>query len=233
MKPVIGISCGQRLTVKEQFLRNEYCEAIIKNGGLPLILPVCQQSELSGELLERCDGLMLTGGGDIKPLFYQDVLIDSLAENIDESRDSFEIAIFKAALEGQKPVLGICRGLQVINVALNGTLIQDIDRERPHSLVHRAESNLETLEHRVSLQVGTRAHRIFGPNIQVNSTHHQAVKELGVGLVAVGWSPDGVIEAIEGVEETWITAVQWHPERLLEQDGMNRLFRELMNQTRQ
>lgn len=192
-----------------------YVSAVAGAGGIPLIL-----SQLIGEArvaraLEGCDGLLLTGGEDVDPAYYGEEPSRALGA-VDRERDEFELALFHAARAARLPVLGICRGIQLVNVALGGTLYQDLPSERPGSLDHDPDAPRHTRTHHVRLASGSRAARALGVDRLVpNSFHHQAIKDLAPALVATGWSDDGVIEAVEGGSaDPWLLAVQWHPEEM-------------------
>ncbi len=193
-----------------------YVRVVAGAGGVPLILSQLMDAAHAGAALEACDGLLLTGGEDIDPAYYGAERSPKLGA-VDHERDRFELALFTAARERGLPVLGICRGLQLINVALGGTLYQDLPSERPSDVDHNPDSSRHARAHHVRLAPGSRAARVLGVDRLVpNSFHHQAVKQLGAGLVASGWSDDGLVEAIETSEGPWLLAVQWHPEEMHE-----------------
>lgn len=223
MKPIIGISCSQRRWAGEYYLRTDYVRAIAENGGAPLLIPINQDSKVLADSLEYCDGLLLTGGGDLGPGFHRNRLPIYL-ENVDEERDWFEIGLVKLVLQSGKPILAVCRGLQVLNVALYGTLYHDINTELPNSGMHQPDSIVSEASHPVYFKENTRLFNIFGEEALVNSAHHQAIKNLGKKLTIGALSPDGLIEAVEG-EEGFVIGIQWHPERLLHIPPMNHLFR--------
>jgi putative glutamine amidotransferase len=227
-KPVIGISCNQRLVPGEIFLKTEYVAAIIKNGGLPILIPVNQDEELIDDWVTVCQGLLLTGGGDIDPAFYGREMLPRVNLNIDQERDRFEIGLAQRALNIKMPILAICRGIQVLNVCLHGTLFQDINLELPDSGVHQADSMSKPAFHPVFFKKNTRIEKLLGDQALVNSTHHQAINNPGNGLIISGTSPDGIVESVEGGKDSWIIGVQWHPERMAETDSMRALFGELI-----
>jgi putative glutamine amidotransferase len=179
-------------------------------GGLAVLLAVDVSAPL--ELLDRIDGLMLIGGADLDPAMYG-APRDPATESVYPERDAFEIAMLRGALERELPVLGICRGLQILNVALGGTLLQDLvaaDGSHPH---RRVRGTFEGNDHTVSLTAGSLAARAVGDEDHLaHCHHHQAVLSLGDGLVVSGRAEDGVIEAIELVDGRWALGVQWHPE---------------------
>lgn len=230
MKPMIGISSNQRRWAGEYYLRTDYVRAITENSGAPLLIPINNDPRLLEDSLEYCDGLLLSGGGDLGPDFHQDQS-RLLLENIDEERDWFEIGLIRQALNKGKPILAICRGLQVLNVALGGSLYYDLNLELPNSGSHQADAIACEASHPVYFKKNTRLADIFGEETLVNSSHHQAIKDLGTGLKVSGVSPDGIIEAVEG-EEGFVVGVQWHPERLLHIPAMSKIFKDFIEACR-
>ncbi len=230
MKPIIGVSCNQRRWAGEYFLRTDYVRGITENSGAPLLIPVNQDPQVLADSLEYCDGLLLTGGGDLGPNFHEN-RPSLYLENVDEERDWFEIGLVRLALTAGKPVLAICRGLQVLNVALQGKLYHDLNTELPDSGSHQPDELAYEASHPVYFKENTRLARIFGEEALVNSAHHQAIKELGAGLIVSGVSPDGLIEAVEK-EEGFVVGVQWHPERLLHIPAMNQIFKDFIEACR-
>jgi putative glutamine amidotransferase len=192
-----------------------YVSAVLAAGGMPLIVsPLIGETRAAG-LLEGMDGLLLTGGEDIDPALYRESR-SALLGPVDRERDRFEIALFTEAWRTGVPVLAICRGLQLVNVALGGTLWQDLPSERTGTVVHAARSERAERTHAVSLRPGSRlGDAIGGAHLDVNSFHHQAVKDLAPGLAASAWADDGLIEGLESeAEAPWLLAVQWHPEEM-------------------
>jgi putative glutamine amidotransferase len=212
-----------------------YVRAVAGAGGVPLILSQLMQPEQVGPALDACDGLLLTGGEDVDPAHYGEAPSPKLGA-VDRERDQFELALVAAARERGLPVLGICRGIQLINVALGGTLYQDLPTERPSAVDHDPRSAARHARtHHVRLAPGSRAAQVLGVDRLVpNSFHHQAVKQLAPGLVASGWSDDGLIEAVETTEAPWLLAVQWHPEEMHEDVTAPELglFRALVEEAR-
>ncbi len=176
------------------------------------------------------DALLLGGGGDVDPSRYGRRPIGNGSLEIDEGRDELDFALFDRARRSGAPVLGICRGLQVINVALGGTLVQDIPSERPSEVTHqRAREEKTRRDHSVTVAPGTLLSSIArGHELAVNSRHHQAIERVGAGLRVSGLAPDGVPEAVELPGEQWILAVQWHPENLASDPASERLFAEFI-----
>ncbi len=192
-----------------------YVQALLAAGGVPLILSPLMGAALAGSALDGCDGLLLTGGEDIHPSWYG-ADPSPLLSPPSQERDLFELALFAVARQRGLPILGICRGIQLINVALGGTLFQDLPSERPSSVDHSPSGSRNSRSHAIRLEPGSRAAAALdATSIMVNSLHHQAIRDLAPGLVASGWTDDGLIEAAETRKDaSWILAVQWHPEEM-------------------
>jgi putative glutamine amidotransferase len=192
-----------------------YVQAVLAAGGVPLILSPLVSPSLAGGVLEGIDGLLLTGGEDLDPAWYG-AEPSPLLSPPSRERDLFELALFAVARQRRMPILGICRGIQLINVGMGGTLYQDVAAEYSGSVNHRPDSPRDSRSHRVTLQSGSRAAETLGStSVSVNSSHHQAIKDLAKGLLATGWTDDQLIEAVETPADTpWLLAVQWHPEEM-------------------
>jgi putative glutamine amidotransferase len=191
-----------------------YIRALLAAGGVPLVLSPLMGASLAARALDGIDGLILTGGEDLDPSWYG-APPSPLLTPPSRDRDLFELALFGAARERQLPILGICRGIQLINVAMGGSLYQDLPSERPGSVEHRPEGSRDLRSHRIRLQPGSRASAAMATTtLAVNSSHHQGIKDLASGLLATGWSDDGLIEVAETPAEPWLLAVQWHPEEM-------------------
>jgi putative glutamine amidotransferase len=213
-----------------------YVKSVIAAGGVPLILSPLLGPSLAARALAGADGLLFTGGEDIDPAWYQAERSPHIYPPSRE-RDLFELALFAAARQMELPILGICRGIQLINVALGGTLFQDLASERPGPIDHNTSSPRDARTHGIRLAPGSRAAAALGGasgHLRVNSFHHQAILDLAKGLVASGWSDDDLIEAVEGVPGSpWLLAVQWHPEEMFA-DGAapeRGLFRALVEES--
>jgi putative glutamine amidotransferase len=225
VKPRIGITTSP--TVHEdrflEALDRAYVTAVIRAGAVPLVLPVF--SGATGELEDvvTClDGLLLSGGGDIDPARYGGTSRPEV-KGVDAERDTFELELARAAVRAGLPMLGICRGSQLLNVAMGGTLVEDLAdvTELPHC---QRERWAETV-HEVQTLEGSRLQTVVGAGVLgVNSLHHQAVDVVGTGLRACAWADDGVIEAVEGVGPLRLLGVQWHPELLPTEAGHPALF---------
>ena len=187
-------------------------QAVTKSGGIPVILPSIKAADASA-YLDLFDGLLLLGGFDVDPTFYNEEPYYDLGTTF-RKRDLFEIALIKAAVEAGKPVFGICRGLQVLNVALGGTLYQDLSENPQAKLKHSqlAPGNLPS--HHINVKNDTLLHSLIQERSYVNSRHHQAIHHLAPGLHVVAQADDGVIEAVESKDSNQILGVQWHPENM-------------------
>jgi putative glutamine amidotransferase len=221
MRPRIGITSWHRDDKdgleRWEAIRDTYTGAIRTAGGVPLILPIADDDpDLITNYLEAVDGLLFTGGEDVAPAYYGEAQ-DERCEEPDRERDLFEIHLARAALSRRMPILGICRGLQLLNVAAGGTLYQDIQC-RPGTKAYHAASTADRqkLIHAVRILPGTRLHAIMGViESRVTSTHHQLVKDLAPGFrVTAESQEDGIVEGIEQPDHPFLVAVQWHAERM-------------------
>ncbi len=231
-QPLIGITTRQAQTsegLQAFSLLRAYVDAVLEAGGMPLLIPAALPASQASRLLDRVDALILSGGGDIHPQFFPGVPHPSV-DGIDMERDALELSLARRAVEKGKPLLGICRGCQVLNVALGGTLYTHLPHQLENSLEHSLPGmQRRTLAHTVRIQPESRLGRILGePILWVNSLHHQGVAELGDGLRASAWAEDGLIEGIELENRSFVIGVQWHPEWLTDQEPMRRLFRQLI-----
>ena len=231
-KPVIGISgslivddAGSFAGYKRSYVNNDYILSVIRNGGIPFIIPFNENEEVIKAQMEMIDGLLLSGGQDVAPKNYGEEPTPKLGDIFPE-RDDFEYGLLKSALEAKKPVLGICRGSQIINTYFNGSLYQDLSYIGKDVLKHNQVNSPSMVTHSVTIDKSSKLFDIFGEEkIMVNSFHHQAVKKVGEGLVKTAKAPDGIVEAIEKTDYPFLVAVQWHPEMLHNSvDMMNKLF---------
>ena len=190
-KPLIGISLGYGT---KNSVNSVYVESVLRNGGVPYLLPVTDDVELLRQIMAELDGIILTGGEDITPFFYGEEKHPKL-EDLNSKRDLYDLTLFKLATDRNVPVLGICRGLQLINVAMGGTLYQDIPTEHPSEVNHRPGHS--EVAHDVNLVSGSVVSELMGQSrIQVNSKHHQGIEKLAPGLKVTGWSPDSIPEIV-------------------------------------
>jgi putative glutamine amidotransferase len=230
-RPLIGISSYGRAGQRQTFsLPCEYVDVVRLSGGVPLVLPAVE-GEVP-EALEAIDALILPGGGDIDPAHYGGARHEA-NYGISPERDGFEMGLARAAIARRDlPILCICRGMQLVNVALGGDLVTHIPDHYGHGVAHR-HPELRPVPHPVRLEPTSRIARLLGATeLTVQSVHHQAVGRLGAGLRAVAWSPDGVIEAIESDDHPFLIGVQWHPELgALGDDRQRRMFEALVERT--
>lgn len=236
MSPIIGITTNQSTNAygfPTVMLMQAYIKAIMEAGGVPVLIPSLIAEEGWDVLYSRLDGILFSGGGDIGPQYFPGELHPRI-DDVDLQRDSIELKMVQAAASDGKPFLGICRGCQVMNVALGGTLYTHIADQLPNALDHSYPGNMRTvLVHQVKIEEGTRVAEIFGePIIKVNSLHHQGLKDIAPSLRVAGHAPDGLVEAIELPDHPFGVAVQWHPEWLTDQEGTRNLFRKFIEEAR-
>jgi putative glutamine amidotransferase len=235
-RPAVGITIGDD-PKRDGFhlLRADYVRSVEEAGGLPVVL-VPGKPQDAKELLSRLDALVLSGGADVDPALYGQAPHPKLGRVFAE-RDRFEIALCREALENDFPLLAICRGHQVLNVATGGTLVQDLPSEIGRVIEHDPEVERDVMAHQVSLVPGTRLREILGRDeVAVNSFHHQAVDRIGDGLVVSARSTfDSVIEGIEAPAHRFAIGVQWHPESFWggKPGGFASLFEGLMSAARE
>ncbi|MBC8331139.1 MAG: gamma-glutamyl-gamma-aminobutyrate hydrolase family protein [Anaerolineae bacterium] len=229
-KPVIGVTT-QRHTTKsgrlQIFIAEDYLTSVSNAGGIPLMIPLGLDNDQLDGIFPLLDGLLLTGGGDVDPQSYG-VQTQSQLMFVDPDRDRVEIHLAQKAVDAGLPFFGVCRGHQVVNVALGGTLYTDIADEYPNALQHRFSGKWarDHLAHRVQIDPQSRLARILGTDQpQVNSIHHQAIRELASGLVETAHAPDGIIEGTILPGHPFGLTVQWHPENLQAYESMRALFR--------
>lgn len=223
-EPVIGI-CALRERARWSFwdqpahlVADSYVGSVQRTGAVAILLPI--DTRATAELLGRIDALLVVGGADLDPATYGAAREPATVATTPQ-RDEFEIAMLRGALERGLPVLGICRGMQVINVAFGGTLVQDLVTEKGEHPHRKAVGTFEGTDHVVTLTHGSLAARAAGETVHVvRCHHHQAIGKLGDGLVVSGRAADGVVEAVEAADGRWLLGVQWHPEA----DERSRLF---------
>ncbi len=237
MTPVIGITAQQRDVATSygaqpaMTVTRSYSDAVAAAGGVPLLLPILDPATVP-HALDRLDGLVLTGGGDVSPGLYGGAGHEAVY-GVHDPRDQSELAIARYAAEKKMPVLAICRGIQILNVALGGDLIADIPSQVDGGFEHFVTGDGAATEahQAIELEETCGLARLFGTSsLKVNSLHHQAIATPAPGLRPVAWSEDGVIEAVEPEDPSWpLLAVQWHPENLVETEPAARtLFDELI-----
>jgi putative glutamine amidotransferase len=229
MKPLIGITTNQSKTPYGQptvMLMQSYINAVMDAGGVPVLIPSLIAEDGWDAVYARLDGILFSGGGDIG-LEYSPGEPHARIDDVDLARDAIELKMVQAAALDGKPFLGICRGCQVVNVALGGTLYTHIPDQLPNALDHSYPGNMRTmLVHDVKIEEGTHLAEIFGePILKVNSLHHQGIKDIAPSIRVAGHAPDGLVEAVELPDHPFGLAVQWHPEWLTDQQSMRNLFK--------
>lgn len=195
-----------------------YSDAVIQAGGVPLILPLTRSNKALRQAYETMDGMLFAGGNDLSPAMYGEKPAYEL-NNVSAFRDSYEAQLMRWALQDKKPLLAICRGMQLLNVIKGGTLYQDIAAQLPSASDHTASTQAKDrtfIAHKLRIKSGSQFAKIIGDDpLPTNTHHHQAIKKLGDQLVVVAWAEDGVIEAIELKNSGWVIGVQSHPEALV------------------
>jgi putative glutamine amidotransferase len=197
-------------------MNQRYYHAAAAAGAAPVLIPLLDDVEALRAIYERMNGILIPGGVDVDPAVFGEAPHERLGR-IDPARDRVEIQLVRWAVEDRKPLLGLCRGLQVINVALGGTLYQDLETEYPNAIKHDYFPNYgyarDHLAHPVAVEAGSRLrHALADPSVPVNSMHHQGIRALASSLVASATAPDGLIEAAELPNDSYLVGVQWHPE---------------------
>jgi putative glutamine amidotransferase len=231
-KPLIGLTCGAIKRDTGELYHGvlvAYTKSIVQAGGIPLLIPPTMDETLLRATYEHVDGVLMTGGGDVDPVLYG-MTDDGLVHNVQPERDATEINVAKWAAAEDKPLFGICRGSQVMNVALGGTLYRDIPAEYPHH--NDVEHDLwgskprDFEAHSVEVKDGTHLARVLNTHsVMVNTLHHQSVKDIAPGLHPSAAAPDGIIEGVELPNARFYVGVQWHPEEMTGySEPMRRLF---------
>ncbi len=223
--PVIGITRCSRL--------DDYVASVERAGGRARVLEI---GESPRALVEQLDGLLLTGGGDIDPAFYGEDRHPDV-DDAEPGRDEFEIDLARRSMNASLPLLAICRGAQVLNVAAGGTLIQDIPSALKTDVPHRLKEPKHAVAHEISVGPGTKLERALGERaatgtVPVNSRHHQSVGRLGAGLRQAASAPDGIVEAIESAADGYCIGVQWHPENFWQTGEFAPLFESFVTAAR-
>lgn len=236
-QPLIGITCSvveNSSGVLVHQLGEAYTRAILRAGGIPMLIPTGLDQPGLRSLLQRLDGVVLSGGGDISPGLFNGLPHPKIY-GISDERDQLEISLVHLVLEMDKPLLAICRGIQVLNIALGGKLHTHIQDQKEHSLKHDwfPKFPRDKLAHTVSLKCESLFDQIYGTDeIEVNSLHHQGISKVGEGLTATAIAPDGLVEGLEVPGVSFVLGVQWHPECLPDDTGSQKLFSALIQACR-
>lgn len=220
MKKVIGISGSILIDkgavfpgYKRAYVNNDYVQAVLLGGGVPLIIPVSIDEDVIEAQLKNIDGIILSGGEDVNPLLFGEQPSKFIGETMDD-RDKFDLLLIKHAVKMKKPILGICRGCQILNVAFGGDLYQDCSLAKNYQINHIQKCTTSQGSHTVDIEKDSYLYSVFGDREIVNSYHHMAIKNLADGFKAIAISKDGIVEGIEKNEDLFILGVQWHPEMM-------------------
>lgn len=235
-RPLIGLTTYRKTPAQNSpsvmALTPSYPEAVAEAGGVPLLIPLGLDEEALQTILDQVDGLLLTGGGDIAGDVYNSEHPEFIFD-VDPDRDRIELFLAREAVAAKKPLLAICRGHQVLNVALGGTLYEDILQLKPTAIKHDywGQYPRNFLSHDVCIDAGSKLAGCIGKTegVRVNSLHHQGVRDLAPGLAATAFAPDGLVESVEVLDHPFGIGVQWHPENLIHDNpDMLALFRGLV-----
>ncbi|MBT2573105.1 gamma-glutamyl-gamma-aminobutyrate hydrolase family protein [Bacillus sp. ISL-51] len=206
------------------YVNNDYVQSVAEAGGVPFILPVIKQPEMLKQQISRLDGVILSGGQDVNPQLYGEEPLQALGGTFPD-RDTYEQQLIKTAIALNKPILAICRGVQILNVTFGGSLYQDLTYASFAYIKHNQEKEPSLKTHCVSFEAGSHLHSLFGDSAMVNSFHHQIIKDVAPSFKATAYAKDGVIEGIERQGDLFVVGVQWHPEMLTKKhDDMKKLF---------
>ena len=223
-KPLIGIGTDVDVTPGKRdraFVYTTYVDALRRAGAIPVLIP--PQPENAAEIVSELDGVLLAGGFDCDPALYGEKPHPAL-EPMDERRQQNDVTLARIAREHDIPTLGICLGLQVMNVAAGGTLIQDLKTQHPTDIVHESDPS-DRVRHDVTVESGTKLSKIVpARELNVNSSHHQAINRVGEGLVETAHAPDGIIEGLEDPQHPFYLGIQWHPEDMTGEKSASSIF---------
>lgn len=231
LKPAIGIATVyDDLAVPRIYTNNNYPAAVIRGGGAPLLLPVTADREVLREYVSLCQGFVFSGGQDVSPMHYGELQSPHCGPT-SLLLDDYQLTLIRMVIESGKPFIAICRGIQVLNVALGGTLYQDISEYSDKAAKHMQQTERGDVTHPVSIVEGTILHSLFGSSVWTNSYHHQALKQVADRLQVAATCSDGIVEAVEVRDYGFGLGLQWHPEAMLPAgDAMLPLFTELAKQ---
>lgn len=228
-KPLIGIVPLVDTERDSYWMLPGYMRAIEQAGGIPVMMPLTSDPSELRQLNDTLDGFLFTGGHDVSPALYGQPA-SGQCEACCQERDEMETILFSLIFEQDKPALGICRGIQLINVLMGGTLYQDLPTEHPSSVIHRQKPPYNVPAHKVEIIPDGPLHSLLGcDSLMVNSCHHQAIRRLAPGLSSMAVSSDGLIEAVCAPEKTYLQAIQWHPEfSYLTDENSRKIFRSFL-----
>jgi len=237
MQPVIGITTYEGKNpdgLPTVMLLQAYVYAILEAGGVPVLIPSMLADGSWDVLYERLDGVVFSGGGDIAAEYFNGEEHPRI-DGVDPLRDTVEFSLLRAVMNDGKPFLGICRGIQLINVGLGGTLYEHLGEQFRGEIDHTYPTTMRThLVHEVKIEEGTRIADVVGESVfRVNSLHHQGLREIAPGLQVTGYAPDGLVEAVELPDHPFGLAVQWHPEWLTDQQSTRNLFKAFVDAARE
>lgn len=224
-KSIIGVLPSVNDTLTEIRLPLTYMNAVKAHGGIPFLFPFLSDGDDIAALAEKCDGFLFSGGVDIEPSLFGESKLNDTVE-LCEWRDTLEFQLMNCALAQDKPIFAICRGIQVLNVVLGGTLYQDLPAQMPDlKILHRQTCPYPDDGHYVTVEKGSLLYELYGrkDRVFVNTYHHQAIKDLAPALIAAAHSDDGIIEAVYMSGKPYVFGVQWHPEKLFD-EGCSKLF---------
>ncbi|WP_125607374.1 gamma-glutamyl-gamma-aminobutyrate hydrolase family protein [Lapidilactobacillus bayanensis] len=240
MKPIIAMPSDALVEVNPRmpsdypaYAPHDVKEAVFAIGATPLILPfpdnMAEAQAAAEEMVNLYDALILPGGPDVAPQYFGEEPIPEIGITVSQ-KDEFEIALIKATLAANKPILGICRGIQIMNVAMGGTLYQDLATQDPDYAIQHTQATIGNfVTHHINLEADSRLAKLVGMKLLVNSRHHQAVRKPGKGLRVTATAPDGVIEGLESTDNNLFVGVQWHPENLWQKDPVQlNIFKDLL-----
>lgn len=234
-RPIIAVPTQTLEEIPDELPRcwimsQRYVRTLTASGAIPWLIPLLDDPDTLREIYDRVDGIFLPGGVDVDPLSYNEEKSDACGR-VDPDRDRTEIMLADWAMKDRKPILAVCRGAQILSVAAGGTLYQDLGSEYPDAIKHDYWPKIgartrQDLAHPVNVVANTRLNKVLGSDVvQVNSMHHQGIKQLAPTLIANAFAPDGLIEGVESNDDNFVLGVQWHPEDLADLDpNMRRLF---------
>ncbi|ACN83588.1 gamma-glutamyl-gamma-aminobutyrate hydrolase family protein [Brachyspira hyodysenteriae] len=212
---VIGLSGNllyENTSIPKAFVNRSYVDSVIRSKGAPFIMPITEDEEIIKKMVENVDGIIMTGGVDVHPFRFDEEPIEKIG-TISAERDEFDFTLMKYAVEMNKPIFGICRGIQVINVYFGGSLIQDIPSQRNTNILHSQTAEYHTATHKIQIVKDSIIYDMLDETSEVNSFHHQAIDKVAKDFKVTATAKDGIIEAIEYKKKgSFIIGVQWHPE---------------------